>query len=46
MASDCRDPDDVLIEVAEYLRRALCTRWAKDDLSLAETQELLDAALV
>lgn len=44
------DPDDVLLELAEYLRHALCTRRASPDRdggpSLAETREMLDAALV
>lgn len=47
--SDRRDPDDVLIEVAEYLRRALRRRQVgrdrKGDLSLADTREALEDAL-
>ncbi len=44
------DPDDVLAEVVEYLRRELRAEWTCLDKesgpSLAETREMLDGALV
>jgi len=42
------DPDDVLLELAEHLRRALCAGCAglENGPSPAETREMLDAALV